>query len=63
MADYRVPDVANEHASTALAGFAGTLVVFALAGGAGYALRRRGSGQRTAHSAQQSLEHREWQSG
>jgi cobalt/nickel transport protein len=41
MADYRMPDVANARAGTALAGLAGTLVVFGLAGGAGFVLRRR----------------------
>jgi cobalt/nickel transport protein len=43
MAEYRVPAVPNERASTAVAGLAGTLVVFGVAGGLGYALRRKGS--------------------
>jgi cobalt/nickel transport protein len=41
MAAYRVPAVPNERASTAVAGLAGTLVVFAITGGLAQVLRRR----------------------
>ena len=39
--DYAFPGVANERLASGLAGFAGTLVVFALGLGAARALRRR----------------------
>ena len=41
---YAFPGVGDERLATGLAGFAGTLVVFALGYGGAYALRRRRSG-------------------
>jgi cobalt/nickel transport protein len=52
MPAYRVPAVAGAPAGTGLAGLAGTLVAFVAAAGVGHVLRRKGSAQRTAHSAQ-----------
>ena len=40
--DYGVPGVADGRVATGLAGFAGTLLVFGLASGAGELARRRG---------------------
>jgi cobalt/nickel transport protein len=44
MPDYRMPAVAGAPAGTALAGLAGTLAVFVVAGGVGHVLRRKGRG-------------------
>jgi hypothetical protein len=43
VADYAAPGVADARVATGLAGFGGTLLVFAVATGAGLLLRRRGT--------------------
>jgi cobalt/nickel transport protein len=40
LADYLFPDIANPRLATGLAGFLGTLVLFALGIGVGWAVRR-----------------------
>jgi len=41
--DYAFPGIENERVATGVAGFVGTLGVFAVAYGLGYVLRRRGA--------------------
>ncbi|MGZ8457912.1 MAG: PDGLE domain-containing protein [Gemmatirosa sp.] len=41
--DYAFPGIENERVATGVAGFVGTLGVFAAASGLGYVLRRRGA--------------------
>ena len=41
LADYALPGIENERVATGLAGFAGTLCVFALGWGLAFCLRRR----------------------
>lgn len=43
--DYAFPGIANARLATGVAGFAGTIIVFAVAYGIGFALRRRGPAQ------------------
>jgi cobalt/nickel transport protein len=42
-ADYSAPGIADARIATAVAGFAGTLLVFCLVAGAGALVRRRGA--------------------
>ena len=44
--DYAFPGIENERVATGVAGFVGTLGVFALGSGLGYLLRRRGRHRR-----------------
>jgi hypothetical protein len=43
IADYAAPGISDERVATGVAGFAGTLLVFGLAAGAGTVVRRRGA--------------------
>jgi hypothetical protein len=49
--DYAFPGVGNERVATGLAGFAGTLGVFAIGYGLAFALRRRGARAGTPRGA------------
>jgi hypothetical protein len=49
--DYAFPGVENERFATGLAGFAGTLAVFAIGSGVAYLVRRRAPASRPAGGA------------
>jgi cobalt/nickel transport protein len=54
MPAYRVPAVAGASAGTALAGIAGTLVVFVASAGVGHLMRRKRSTQQRQHAARRA---------